>query len=67
MLNVRVTTSRYMSLGQAATYLGISKDWLLRMSNDGRIPARRVGIRRVFDIQELDAWMKAQKVWTEKK
>lgn len=47
---------RYVSLDEAAEYLGVSKVTLRRAIRDGRLRAKRMGRQLIrIDLRELDA------------
>lgn len=49
-----------MSLGEAATYLGISLSNLYNQVRAGQIPAYRIGVLWKLDKKILDEWIQAQ-------
>jgi DNA repair protein RadD len=52
-------TDSWISTDDAATYLGVGKTKLYELTREGRVPARRVGKKWVYDRQELADWMRA--------
>jgi len=66
-LSIRRKTvkSEWISLEDAAKYVGISKSNLYSMSQSNRIPAHRVGKVWRFSIEELDSWIRTNKPITE--
>ena len=54
---IQVPNQRLFSTGAAAQYLGICEDTLRKYSDLGDIPARRLGRRRVFLLEDLDAFI----------
>lgn len=51
-------SSRFMNVGQAATYLGVSAASLRNWSNRGLVPVYRTpGGQRRFDATDLDQFM----------
>jgi excisionase family DNA binding protein len=49
---------RYASLEEVAAALTLSKDAVRRMLKDGRLPpARRVGIKLVWPVEEINAFL----------
>ena len=51
-------SSRFMNVGQAATYLGVSAASLRNWSNRGLVPVYRTpGGQRRFDATDLDDFM----------
>ena len=49
--------NEYLTVGQAASHLGVSKDTLRRWDNDGKLTARRHPVTgfRLYVLKELDA------------
>ena len=46
---------------QAAEYLGMGRTKLYQLTREGRIPARRVGKKWMYDREQLAAWMRASR------
>ena len=53
--------SPWIGTDQAADYLGIGRTKLYELTREGRIPARRLGKRWMYDREELAAWMQASR------
>ena len=51
------TTTRYLTIPQAAVYLGFSPKHLYRLVQERRIPFIRKGKMILFDKSALDQWM----------
>ena len=51
----------WIGTDQAAEYLGIGRTKLYELTRQGRVPARRLGKKWMYDRQELEAWMKASR------
>jgi excisionase family DNA binding protein len=49
-----------MTIPEAAIYLGSTNSFVERAGRTGELPSRKVGQRRVFDVQDLDEWIDAQ-------
>ncbi len=49
----------WLSLEETATYLGMGKTALYALARDGRIPARKIGKKWVFEKVGLDTWVRA--------
>ena len=49
----------WLSLEDAASYLSIGKTALYALAREGRVPARKLGKKWVFDQPGLDAWLRA--------
>ena len=54
------TESRWLSLEETATYLSIGKTALYTLAREGRIPARKIGKKWVFEKGGVDAWVRAK-------
>lgn len=50
---------RWLSVEEAADYLGIGKTVLYTLAREGRIPANKVGKKWTFDRRKLDAWVQS--------
>src|SRR5690606_8256700 len=50
--------AKWMTLEEAAAYLGMGKTALYAAAREGRIPASRVGKKWAFEKEQLDAWMR---------
>jgi DNA repair protein RadD len=53
------TDNKWISLEEAADYIGLGKTLLYRYAREERIPANRLGKKWVFDKNDLDLWMKS--------
>ena len=53
--------SSWVGTGQAADYLGMGKTKLYELTREGRIPARRLGKKWMYDREELAAWMQTSR------
>lgn len=51
----------WLSLKEAATYIGAGKTVLYTLARDGRIPANKVGKKWTFERAQLDLWIKGNK------
>jgi len=49
----------WLSLDEVADYLGMGKTALYELARDGRIPARKIGKKWVFEKAGVDAWVRA--------
>ncbi len=56
---IQVPNQRLFSTRAAAQYLGICEDTLRTYADLGDIPARRLGRRRVFTLEDLDAFIES--------
>ena len=51
---------RWFTVEQAAEHLSMSEDALRQLLRRGRVPAHRIGERRIrFSRAELDAWIRS--------
>src|ERR1700689_4337860 len=48
----------WISTDEAAQYLGLGMTKLYELTREGRIPAKRVGKKWVYDRQELADWLR---------
>ncbi len=51
----------WISTAAAAEYLGMGKTRLYALTREGRIPAKRVGKKWMYDREELGAWMQSSR------
>lgn len=51
--------SKWLSLEEMADYLSMGKTALYALARDGRIPARKIGKKWVFEKAGVDAWVRA--------
>ena len=49
----------WLSLEETAAYLGMGKTALYALTRDGRIPARKIGKKWIFEKAGLDTWVRA--------
>lgn len=50
---------KWLTIDDAATYLGMGKTVLYTLAREGRIPAGKVGKKWTFEKEQLDAWVRA--------
>jgi len=53
-------TGRWITLKEAAAHLNVSLSYLYQKGDFACIPRYKVGRQYRYDINELDAWVKAQ-------
>jgi len=53
--------SKWVSIEEAAKHVGLGKTVLYAMSKEGSIPANKVGQKWLFNTDDLDAWIRANK------
>jgi len=53
--------SDWKSIDEAATYVGLGKTVLYAMAKEGRIPSSKVAQKWLFNKNDLDAWIRANK------
>src|SRR4051812_48218000 len=51
----------WLSLDEAASYIGSGKTVLYALARDGRIPANKVGKKWAFERTQLDLWLRSNK------
>ncbi len=52
--------NEWISLEDTAVYLGLGKTNLYAMAREGRIPARKLGKKWIFEKSVLDSWVKSK-------
>ena len=53
---------RFLTVGQAAAYVGVSPASLRKWANDGRVPAYRTpGGQRRFSLEDLDEFVRSMR------
>ncbi len=61
MIDTSPENDRYMSVDEAARYLSISQQTLMRYIRAGQIPVHRIGARLLrLHRSEIDAWVQSQ-------
>jgi excisionase family DNA binding protein len=53
--------AEWLSVDEAAKYLGVSSSSLYSLAQQGRVPGNKLGKMWRFNRRDLDAWMRAQK------
>ena len=53
--------TNWLSMEEAAAYIGAGKTVLYTLARDGRIPANKVGKKWTFERAQLDLWIKSKK------
>ena len=53
--------TNWLSLEEAAAYIGAGKTVLYTLARDGRIPANKVGKKWAFEKTQLDLWVRSNK------
>jgi len=54
-------TDKWQTLEQVADYLQVSKEKIYKLCQRDQIPASKIGGQWRFDINEVDAWARAQR------
>lgn len=57
--NAMSSGDTWFSLEETASYLGMGKTALYTLARDGRIPARKIGKKWVFEKSSVDTWVRA--------
>jgi excisionase family DNA binding protein len=52
---------RLLTVDQAATYIGRSKDAVQHMVSSGKVPTIRTDRRVFIDVEDLDRWIREHK------
>lgn len=60
-----VPKRRLLPMAAASNYLGMESQTIRKLVDLGRIRAKRVSSRRMFLLEDLDAWIQAQPDWVE--
>jgi DNA repair protein RadD len=55
------TSERWLSLDEAAGYIGTGKTALYSLAREGRIPANKIGKKWTFQKSQLDLWVKSNR------
>lgn len=58
---VPMTVEALWTVGDVATFLQVSKDWVYRRAASGDLPSRKVGSHLRFVRVEVITWLDAQK------
>ena len=59
--------AKWLKLKEAANYLKMGRSTLYKLANKGEIPSHKAGREWRFDAEELDEWMKSDKLTLSKK
>ena len=60
---IQIPSRRLFSTGAAAQYLGVHQQTLRKFVDLGRLPALRLGKRRVFRLEDLDGFIEQLPQW----
>jgi len=58
--------TKWLTIEELAEYLKMGRTKLYSMARDGDIPASKVGNQWRFDREEIDQWMKSQRLAADK-
>lgn len=58
---MRDKSTEWLSIEEAAAYLGMGKTVLYDLARTGGVPARKLGKKWIFDKKNLDAWVDANR------
>jgi excisionase family DNA binding protein len=58
IMNDVTESNGWLSLEETAAYLGMGKTALYAMAREGRIPARKIGKKWIFEKSGLDQWVR---------
>src|SRR5262249_16607537 len=56
-----MSSDGWLTLEDTASYLGLGKTRLYELARTGRIPARKIGKKWVFEKATLDSWVQAKR------
>ena len=59
--NIQEAINSWLSLEEAAAYIGIGKTVLYALAREGRIPASKIGKKWAFERTQLDLWVRSNK------
>ena len=51
----------WITIEEVGKYLGVSKDWVYKMAQKGKIPTYKIGGLWRFNKEEIDKWMEGNK------
>ena len=60
---IRVPNQRLFGTKAAARYLGLHEQTLRRLTDLGELPARKMGSRRVYALEDLDRYIDSLPRW----
>jgi len=55
-------TEKWLTIEQIADYLQVSKEKMYKLCQRGKMPASKVGGQWRFDLKEVDAWVRKQRL-----
>jgi len=59
--NIQDSNNSWLSIEEAAAYIGIGKTVLYALAREGRIPANKIGKKWAFERTQLDLWVRSNK------
>jgi len=60
---IQVPNQRLFGMKAAARYLGIHEQTLRKLADERAVPARRMGVHRVFLLDDLDQFIQRLPAW----
>ena len=60
-MNSSGDSQHWLSLDEAAAYVGLGKTSLYEMAREGRIPASKIGKKWTFEKEALDGWIRGNR------
>ncbi|PYR97792.1 MAG: hypothetical protein DMG16_23300 [Acidobacteria bacterium] len=60
---IRVPNQRLLGTKAAARYLGLHEQTLRKLTDLGELPARKMGSRRVYALEDLDRYIDSLPRW----
>lgn len=60
VIKMQVIERETMTAQEVAVYLGCNRDTVYRLSNYGDLPCARVGSKKIFKKDQIDAWIDKQ-------
>jgi excisionase family DNA binding protein len=60
---IQVPNQRLFGTKAAAKYLGLHEQTLRKLTDAGELAARRMGVRRVYALEDLDGYIESLTRW----
>ena len=60
---IQVPNQRLFGTEAAARYLGLHEQTLRKLTDLGEVPARKMGARRVYTLEDLDRYIESLPGW----
>ena len=63
MALIQVPNQRLFGMKAGARYLGVHEQTLRKLADAGTVPARQMGVHRVFLLDDLDRFIETLSAW----